>query len=220
MALGCERGRNVGVASSLAGQAEDGFLHLGCAGAIGEAADGNRHDHAGRGAAAPDNANLKAVAAPASQAMHDHLVDQRAQQRFFLGRGEQALLPQLRQSWPDVMQRCLSAGVDGYIVKDTSLQELIAAIKTLAEGSSYVDPRVAMLPVDALGFRRGAGALRTLLQDHGLADHPLFAQARQRGIRALQGHAESTDVTNDVNGGPSGVGVSFFETRGNRSRKT
>jgi transketolase len=71
----------------------------------------------------------------------------------------------------------------------------------------YVDPRVAMLPVDALGFRRGAGALRTLLQDHGLADHPLFAQARQRGIRALQGHAESTDVTNDVNGGPSGVGV-------------
>src|SRR5579872_1068728 len=44
---------------------------------------------------------------------------------------------------PELMQRCLSAGVDGYIVKDTSLQELIAAIKTLAEGSSYVDPRVA-----------------------------------------------------------------------------
>ena len=44
---------------------------------------------------------------------------------------------------PELMQRCLSAGVDGYIVKDTSLQELIAAIKTLAEGTSYVDPRVA-----------------------------------------------------------------------------
>jgi transketolase len=71
----------------------------------------------------------------------------------------------------------------------------------------YVDSRVAVLPVDALGFRRGAGALKTLLQDHGLASHPLFAQAKQRGIRALQGHAESTDVTNDVNGGPSGVGV-------------
>jgi transketolase len=71
----------------------------------------------------------------------------------------------------------------------------------------YVDPRVAVLPVDALGFRRGAGALKTLLQDQGLADHPLFAQAKQRGIRALQGHAESTDVTNDVNGGPSGVGI-------------
>ena len=44
---------------------------------------------------------------------------------------------------PDLMQRCLSAGVDGYIVKDSSLQELVAAIKSLAEGDSYVDPRVA-----------------------------------------------------------------------------
>jgi transketolase len=70
-----------------------------------------------------------------------------------------------------------------------------------------VAPDVAMLPVDALGFRRGAGALKTLLADHGLADHPLFAQARGRGIRALSGHIESTDVTNDVNGGPSGVGI-------------
>ncbi len=71
----------------------------------------------------------------------------------------------------------------------------------------YVDPRVAVLPVDALGFRRGAGAVATLLQDLGLADHPLFAQAKARGIRALAGHAEATDVTNDVNGGPSGIGI-------------
>jgi transketolase len=71
----------------------------------------------------------------------------------------------------------------------------------------HVAPDVAMLPVDALGFRRGAGALKTLLADHGLSDHPRFAQARGRGIRALSGHIESTDVTNDVNGGPSGVGI-------------
>ena len=70
-----------------------------------------------------------------------------------------------------------------------------------------VDPKVAMLPIDALGFRRGAGALATLLRDHGLADDPRFAQAKLRGIRALAGHAESTDVTNDVNGGPSGIGI-------------
>src|SRR2546425_555729 len=35
----------------------------------------------------------------------------------------------------------------------------------------YVAPDIAMLPVDALGFRRGAGALKTLLADHGLTDH-------------------------------------------------
>jgi transketolase len=71
----------------------------------------------------------------------------------------------------------------------------------------HVSPDTAVLPIDAMGFRRGAGALATLLKDHGLEDHPLFAQAKLRGIRALQGHAESTDVTNDVNGGPSGVGI-------------
>jgi transketolase len=71
----------------------------------------------------------------------------------------------------------------------------------------YVAPDVAMLPIDALGFRRGAGALKTLLSDQGLADDSLFAQAKGRGIRALSGHIESTDVTNDVNGGPSGIGI-------------
>ena len=71
----------------------------------------------------------------------------------------------------------------------------------------YVAPDLAMLPVDALGFRRGAGAMKTLLSDQGLTDHPLFAQAKGRGIRALSGHIESIDVTNDVNGGPSGVGI-------------
>jgi transketolase len=71
----------------------------------------------------------------------------------------------------------------------------------------YVAPDLAMLSVDALGFRRGAGALKNLLSDQGLNDHPLFAQAKGRGIRALSGHIESTDVTNDVNGGPSGVGI-------------
>ena len=70
-----------------------------------------------------------------------------------------------------------------------------------------VSPEIAMLPIDAIGFRRGAGALKTLLKDLDLEDHPLFAQAKIRGIRSLAGHAETTDLTNDVNGGPSGIGI-------------
>ena len=70
-----------------------------------------------------------------------------------------------------------------------------------------VDPKVAMLPIDCLGFRRGAGVLETLLEDNGLANDPLFAQARLRGIRSLAGHSETTDLINDVNGGPSGIGI-------------
>src|SRR6266851_1390741 len=71
----------------------------------------------------------------------------------------------------------------------------------------YVDPAVAILPIDAVGFRRGAAPMKTILEENGLADHPLFAQAKARGIKALAGHAESVDVTNDVNGGPSGIGI-------------
>ena len=70
-----------------------------------------------------------------------------------------------------------------------------------------VDPDLAMLSIDALGFRRGSGALKTLLEQNNLQDHPLMAQAKIRGIRSLAGHAETTDVTNDVNGGPSGIGI-------------
>jgi two-component system, NarL family, response regulator LiaR len=43
----------------------------------------------------------------------------------------------------DVMQRCLAARADGYIVKDTSLSELACALKSVASGTPYVDPRVA-----------------------------------------------------------------------------
>ena len=68
-------------------------------------------------------------------------------------------------------------------------------------------PEVALLPIDCLGFRRGAGVLSSLLQDTGLIDDPLFAQAKLRGIRPLAGHSETTDLINDVNGGPSGIGI-------------
>ena len=70
-----------------------------------------------------------------------------------------------------------------------------------------VDPHHAMLSIDALGFRRSPGAVKELLAVNKLEDDPSFAQYKIRGIRALMGHSESTDVTNDVNGGPSGIGV-------------
>src|ERR1700755_148752 len=86
-------------------------------------------------------------------------------------------------------------------------QALERRFKQTGDKRYYADPHVALLPIDALGFRRGAGALKTLLADQGLADDPLFAQAKARGIKALAGHAETVDVTNAVNGGPSGVGI-------------
>jgi DNA-binding NarL/FixJ family response regulator len=42
-----------------------------------------------------------------------------------------------------LMQRCLAAGAEGYIVKDITPGELVRAIKMVAAGDAYVDPRVA-----------------------------------------------------------------------------
>lgn len=44
---------------------------------------------------------------------------------------------------PDVMQRCLNAGVDGFVVKDVTPNEFMRAIKSVAGGETYVDPRIA-----------------------------------------------------------------------------
>jgi transketolase len=95
----------------------------------------------------------------------------------------------------------------GYALWMILYQALERKYKKTGDKKYYVNPKDAILPIDALGFRRGHGALEHLLKDAGLADHPLFEQAKARGIRPLQGHAESTDATNDVNGGPSGVGL-------------
>ncbi len=43
----------------------------------------------------------------------------------------------------EMMQRCLNNGAEAYIVKDISPPELLRAIRTVAGGQSYVDPRVA-----------------------------------------------------------------------------
>ncbi len=88
-------------------------------------------------------------------------------------------------------------------------EALYRRFKQTGDRRYAVAPHDAFLAVDALGFRRGAGALRTLLQDQKLENDPLFAQAKEgaRGIRALSGHIESTDQSNDVNGGPSGIGL-------------
>ncbi len=56
---------------------------------------------------------------------------------------------------PELMQRCLSVGADGYIVKDSSLQELLTAIKSIGEGMSLCRParcRNAVAPPRAGAF--------------------------------------------------------------------
>lgn len=44
---------------------------------------------------------------------------------------------------PEAMQRCLSAGADGYLAKDVTPGEFLRAVASVAAGESYVDPRIA-----------------------------------------------------------------------------
>src|SRR5437660_7216060 len=61
----------------------------------------------------------------------------------------------------------------GYALWMIMGQALARKFEATGDRRFYVDPQIAMLPIDALGFRRGAGAMRTILQENGLADHRL-----------------------------------------------
>lgn len=47
------------------------------------------------------------------------------------------------RSQADFVRRCLAAPVEGFIMKDVTPAELITAVKIVAGGMAYVDPRVA-----------------------------------------------------------------------------
>jgi DNA-binding NarL/FixJ family response regulator len=44
---------------------------------------------------------------------------------------------------PDLMQRAMNAGADGFLLKDMPVTELEIAFKIIGSGSCYVDPRLA-----------------------------------------------------------------------------
>lgn len=43
---------------------------------------------------------------------------------------------------PAAMQRCFARGADGFIGKDTEPADLVRAVKSVAAGGSYLDPRI------------------------------------------------------------------------------
>lgn len=61
----------------------------------------------------------------------------------------QEALPSVRicllsaQLQPEILQRGLAMGANGYIIKDVSPSELTRALKIVAAGGTYVDPRIA-----------------------------------------------------------------------------
>lgn len=58
----------------------------------------------------------------------------------------------------NLMQRCLAIGMSGYVVKDGSVPALAGALRAIARGGSYVDPRLAADLLRRRGLRRGGRA--------------------------------------------------------------
>lgn len=56
---------------------------------------------------------------------------------------------------PTTLDEALSAGIRGYVLKENAPEELIRAIRAVADGKSYLSPEVGTLMVDAYQRLRG-----------------------------------------------------------------
>jgi DNA-binding NarL/FixJ family response regulator len=82
-------------------------------------------------------------------------------------------------------ERCLKAGARGYLMKNVGLDRLMAALRVLLTGASYVSPRVTARLVDALSGRRPRGS-----------SSPIEALSeREFEVFCLFGHGNGTKET-------------------------
>ncbi|MGD0474293.1 MAG: response regulator transcription factor [Candidatus Velthaea sp.] len=63
---------------------------------------------------------------------------------------------------PEMLQRVIDAGAAGYMIKDAQPSELIEAIKMIAVGATYVDPRAGGLLLKMHGRTRRPGQINAL----------------------------------------------------------
>ena len=86
----------------------------------------------------------------------------------------------------EAMQRCLNAGADGYLVTDISPSELRQAVKAVASGSSYVDPRIA------------GGVLRRRSAMNGRADINELSARETQIIRYIARGLSNKEISSEL----------------------
>lgn len=82
---------------------------------------------------------------------------------------------------PDLVDRCIQAGVTGYVVKDVEQFELKRSIRLVAQGQAAIDPKVGARLMERLRTQRDAEPVPA---------SPLTTQ--QRGILRLLADGRST----------------------------
>jgi DNA-binding NarL/FixJ family response regulator len=90
----------------------------------------------------------------------------------------------------DVLWGAVEAGAAGFLLKDTAADDIIRAIRSVADGGSWIDPRVTPRLLAALRSARPAGAAGDVLA-------PL--SAREVAVRALVARgASNTEIADEL----------------------
>jgi DNA-binding NarL/FixJ family response regulator len=76
---------------------------------------------------------------------------------------------------PDFVQRILRSGARGYVLKDSSAEELVQAIETVAAGQTYFSPEVSRI------------VLNHMLSRHSNQDSPLTDREREVLVHIAEG---------------------------------
>jgi DNA-binding NarL/FixJ family response regulator len=100
----------------------------------------------------------------------------------------------------DVMD-AIVAGACGYLVKDSSIQELIRGIKSAAVGESLISPPIAakvLQRVRAVTLDQGAETIRTELSDRELEVLRLIANGKDNSQIAAALHISPKTVKNHI----------------------
>ena len=136
---------------------------------------------------------------------------------------------QLRTAAPDVrflfltmheddasISRAIGIGADGYVLKTASTDELLQAIKAVAEGGSYLSPAIARRVIDIAGNKRGSSGsrltereleiLRLLSEGHRPAE---VAQKLFVSIKTVKNHLTSIYSKLGVATGAQAVAEAF-----------
>lgn len=89
----------------------------------------------------------------------------------------------------DIVCQCLRAGASGFIVKDAEPESLIQAIRAVARGDAWLDPRVAATVIDVLRSTKPVGVSPTALED--------LLTPRERAVLVLMASGLSNQQISD-----------------------
>lgn len=109
-----------------------------------------------------------------------------------------------RNNTREMLQLCLEFGVHGYLLKDKSTSEIIAAIRAVYEGKTWIDPTIS---ADLLITKTTTQEIRALLTPKEIEVLLLLAEALSNKDLAHKLHIAESTVAKHLSNIYSKIGV-------------